>query len=593
MPEDEENEEQNEQDIEIEGINQEIIAIQEDINEIGFQPVPVRLDGGMQLRVYCDQTFDAILTTNNHQHPTIYQKSGGLVRIMKTGGSKRVIQPVDEDVLFNALTYRCNFFKRPTQKQYAEWKRNHEIEVDNFLTANPLGDPKELMDDIPFAPPRDVVKNILCRHTYEGLPELIGIVTCPIMDLQTGNINFSSHYDTIAQMYYGSTGLVIPPIPTNPTKEEVQTALTFLKETIMDFPFVDETSRENIISLLITAVIRPSIDGNIPIFLIDKPSAGTGAGLLCDTVALIVTGEVARVMTLSKGGEEEWKKVITGVLRSGNLLSIVDNIEDKVNLPSLASLVTCGLYSDRILGSNMIFTSPHRQTWLINGNNVQLGGDIARRVVGSRMNANMECPWLRSETSFHHNQIPWITENRGNILAAIYTIVRGWVLAGKPQADCKLPSMGSFEVWRNTLGGIMRFIGCNNFLTNAQEMIETTDVDAPQWNTFIEVLYDKLVAHGYFMKDDDGKKIENVVGFTTSNVSNIIDLEKDLNNVRGGISLESILPDDLTDNLGFRDFSRVFGIAMRKHKDRIFRTYKLEKSEKVKDKAIVWKITML
>lgn len=558
-------------------------ALHEDIlNE--FEPVPIQLNTGLQPRVYVDMTYNAILQTNNHQHPTIYQKSGGLVRIMRTGDGKRVIQPIDKDVLFNALTYRVNFFKRPSQEQ-----------IIKYMAHNP-GMTESNMADIPLSPPKEIVTNILCRHSFEGLPELIGIVTCPIMDLQTGDINFESHYDPVAKMYYGSTGVVIPAIPEHPTPEETQNALTLLKETIIDFPFIDETSRENILALLITAVIRPSIVGNIPIFLIDKPAAGTGAGLLCDTVAIIVTGEVARVTTLGKGGEEEWKKVITSVLRSGNLLSIVDNIEDKVNLPSLASLVTCGLYSDRILGQNVMFTSPHRQTWIINGNNVELGGDIARRVVGSRMNANMQCPWLRSEHSFHHNQIPWVTENRGNILAAIYTIVRSWVQAGSIPADDKIPFMGSFETWRNTLGGIMQHVGCNNFLSNAQEMIETTDVDSPQWDTFISVMFDKLRRW-----DKPGRRMNNVISevkevtFTTAVISDIIEYEQDSNRIwASDTSLQSVLPDDLAEGFGMKDFNRSFGAAMRKHKDRIFSDHlKLTKSKQLEHKAVVWLLSYI
>jgi hypothetical protein len=575
------------EDFEIQGIEgalgdaQELAAEIED-NE-GFNPIFIELNTGMQLRVYCDQTFDAILTTNNHQHPTVFQKDGRLVRIIKKSNGSRTIQEIHYEELFNAITYRVNYFKTPTQKQQME-----------YMTAH-MG---QQMDNIPISPPKEIVTNILSRSDLRGIPELVGIVTCPIIDLTTGGIRTDSHYDSTSQMYYGNMGLVIPPIPETPTKEQVDAAIHTIKETIIDFPFVDEVSRTNTIAMIITTVIRPSIVGNIPIFLIDKPAPGTGAGLLCDSVAIIVTGGLARVTTLTKGGEEEWKKVIVSVLRSGDLLSIVDNIEDKVNLPSLASVVTCGLYSDRLLRTNDMFTAPHRQTWILNGNNVELGGDIARRVVGIRMNANLEQPWLRKENCFSHNQIPYITQTRGEILAAIYTIVRSWVQAGSHIADDKIPPMGSFEAWRNIMGGIMQHIGCGNFLSNAQEMIAETDVDSPQWNTFIETLFDKLVL---WNKEDKCKKYKGkfdetpdptTVSFTTKDVLDIMRYEENPNNVLPNEQrLRDTLPEGLADEyLGQRSFNHIFGNAIRKHKDRIFKNIKLEKSENTEKRAVIWNL---
>jgi hypothetical protein len=567
---------------ELDGIEDEQNPITDDeLLPTEFVPVDVCLSGEMQLRVYVDQTYQAILDTNNCQHPTIFQKSGNMVRIMKRGNGSRIIQDMDYDLLFNALTYRVNFFHLPTQEEIDQWHLVHTDDPDNH----------------PKNPPVAIVKNILSRNSYDGLPELIGIVTCPIMDLYTGNIRLDSHYDPLSKMYFGNIDLDMPPVPDNPTVEETLAAYNILKEVIIDFPFVSTANQTNMIALLITAVIRPSIEGHIPVFLIDKPAAGTGAGLLCDTVSIVVTGDGANIFTLPKNGEEEWKKVISTVLKSGNLLSIVDNVEDKINLPSLAALVTCNQYSDRLLGGNVMFTAPHRQTWIINGNNVQLGGDIARRVVWIRMDAELERPWLRAEKSFKHNQIPFVTCNRGEILSAIYTIVRSWVRAGRVMADDAVPSMGGFEAWRNTLGGIMQHLGCTEFLGNSQELIETTDVDAPQWNTFISTLFEKLCNwndDSYTMSGGDYCRIAKTtnVEFITSTVMDILEYEKNPINIKSMVALKDVLPDELADEYaGSKNFNRVFGRSLRKNMDKRFgEKYRLCKSTKKVHQAVCWEI---
>lgn len=578
------------QDVEITTIQTVVDEIAEQIDDFGFEPIPVELETGMQPRVYCDQTWDAIITTNNHHHPTIFQKSGSMVRIVKTGDNRRIIQPIDYQNLHNAITYRVNYIKRLNRKEIVAW-------VNENPTAQPNPQAAAEAVRINLRSPKDIVSDVLNRHSFEGLPELIGIVTCPIMDLQTGNINFQSHYDPIAHMYFGRTpSLQIPAIPDNPTSEDVQHAVSLLKETIIDFPFVNEVDRVNALACIITAVIRPSINGNVPIYIIDKPAPGTGAGLLCDTISLIVTGELARAMTLSKTGDEEWKKVITSVLRSGNLLSIIDNIEDKVSLPSLASLVTCGLYSDRILATNMMFTSPHRNVWILNGNNVQIGGDLGRRSYMSRMDANLKQPWLRN--GFTHDQIPWITENRGRILSTIYTIVRSWVRAGSIPASEEIPPMGSFEQWRSIIGGIMQHIGSMEFNSNSEEMMETTDADTPQWDLFVSTLFDRIA--------DWDKKDCTMLGsvfsqavtkkqvfFTTHDIINILDFEKDPNNVGDKTPLADTLPDAIADGyIDGRNANRVIGKHLRTQLGRVFSNgLKLSKEDKNTLNRTHWVLT--
>jgi hypothetical protein len=576
-------------DLEITEIQTAIDEIVEQVEDFGFEPIPVELETGSQPRVYCDATWDAIITTNNHHHPTIFQKAGSMVRIVKTGDNRRIIQPIDYQTLHNAITYRINYVKRLTQKEILKW-------IDEHPMAQP--DPQTAAEAIRInlRSPKDIVSDVLNRHNFDGLPELIGIVTTPIMNLQTGNINFQSHYDPVAQMYFGRIpSLQIPQIPENPTPEDVLCAVNLLKESIVDFPFVKEVDRINALASIITATIRPSIPGNVPIYIIDKPAPGTGAGLLCDTISIIVTGELARAMTLSKTGDEEWKKVITSVLRSGNLLSIIDNIEDKVSLPSLSSLVTCGLYSDRILATNQMFTSPHRNVWILNGNNVQIGGDLGRRSYMSRMDANLKQPWLRD--GFTHDQIPWVTENRGRILSAIFTVVRSWVRAGAIPATTDIPPMGSFEQWRSIIGGIMQHIKCPQFNSNSEEMMETTDADTPQWDLFISTLFervadwdkkDRVMLGGMSSKAKTATEVE----FTTHDIIDILYFEKDPYNVGDKTPLGDTLPDTIADGyIDGKNTNRVIARHLRTQLGRVFsKGLKLEKSVCKTDNKTQWKL---
>ena len=67
-------------------------------------------------------------------------------------------------------------------------------------------------------------------------------------------------------------------------------------------------------ALLLLGFLRGMIDGPTPLHLIEKPTPGTGATLMVDAIATILTGAGASVMTEGRD-EDEWRKRITAKLR--------------------------------------------------------------------------------------------------------------------------------------------------------------------------------------------------------------------------------------------------------------------------------------
>lgn len=555
-----------------------------------YETVDINIGEDMQLRVFVDQTLNAIVACNTQFYPTIYTKGNRLARLVFFNG-KYSSQLMNKDALYSEIVRRVNYYRLYTPEEINKWQIRYQIE-------HP-GQPLPIMEHRwQKTPPKDVITSLFENKGYPGLNEIIGVSSCPIIDLCTGDIHYCDNFDAGSQMFYGSTGLVIPPVPDNPTPEEIQTALALLKETIIDFPFVKseeiEVNRTNMLGLLICAVIRPSIPGNIPIHLIDKPTPGTGAGLLCETVSLIASGSNAPMMT-PPATDEEWSKVIVGNLIAGNLFCYIDNIDRKVDFTNLASTVTCGVHRGRVLGTNIILEAPHRILWILNGNNVAIGGDLGRRIVWIRMNAMLTNPAMRKETDFHHNQIPWITENRGAILSAVYTLVRAWVRAGSPAPNDAVPNMGSFEEYRRIIGGVLQNAGCQGFLANSLELLENIDVDTEQWSTFISVIFERMADWDKKSRSMIGSAFSKVpttsrVEFTTADIIDVIEYERDPYRVGDRIKLQDALPDNLADEFNSKkNFNRVFGRSMRKHIDRVFNEkYMLGRSDNKADNKAHW-----
>ena len=343
-------------------------------------------------------------------------------------------------------------------------------------------------------PPQDVVKDVL-TVPQRRFPPLVAITPNPVIRAN-GTILSKPGYDAESKLYYEpEPGLKVPDIPDNPTKEQLQTAINLFIEPLCDFPFENDASEANALAVLMCPVIRPMIDGCVPLALFDKPQSGTGASLLAEVIALVATGTPAAMMA-APGDNEEWRKVITTTILSGDTILVIDNIEDVLKSAALSVLLTSRQWKGRILGRSEDILLPNILTPIGTGNNVRLDGDLPRRCVWVRMDAQTARPWMRKVVFKHPNLHEWIMQSRGAILAAILTIVRSWILAGSPQkADQDI--LGGYESYSRILGGILEFIGVKGFLTNLTSMYDIVDTNIPAWEAFLtawrDILKDRAV----------------------------------------------------------------------------------------------------
>lgn len=266
-------------------------------------------------------------------------------------------------------------------------------------------------------------------------------------------------------------------------KEDAEDAAKFvLDEVFSDFPFKDVASRANVFAALITVLTKPMIKGNIPLGLFDKPQAGTGASLLTEVVAEVTTGRAACMQT-QPGTDEEWRKAITSVLTLGPQIVVIDNVSNMLRSAKLSQVLTATTWRDRILGQSKMIDLPQTAAWFATGNNIQIGGDIARRAYWIRIDAEDARPWLRN--GFKHPELKeWIREHRGELLSKLVTMVQAWVVAGRPKSNVK--PVGSFEEWTNVIGGILAYAGVEGFLGNAKELYDSADQENAQWDLFLE-----------------------------------------------------------------------------------------------------------
>ena len=283
-------------------------------------------------------------------------------------------------------------------------------------------------------------------------------------------------------------GSSCPTIPAKPTPSEIAAARSLLCEDLLgDFPFVGPAEMAHVIALLLLGFLRGMIDGPTPLHLIEKPSPGSGATLMVDAVATILTGSGASVMTEGRD-DDEWRKRVTAKLRQIPAIVLIDNLRAKLDSSAVAAALTAPFWEDRILGASEMARLPIRCLWIATGNNPEFSNEMARRLLRIRLDPHEERPWQR--TGFRHPDLmTWVRANRPRLVAACLTLCQAWIAAGKPRGA---RTIGSFENWAHVVGGVLEVAGIPGFLGNLDEMMEASDSEGAGWSAFIAAWWDRF-----------------------------------------------------------------------------------------------------
>ena len=76
----------------------------------------------------------------------------------------------------------------------------------------------------------------------------------------------------------------------------------------------------------------------------------------------------------------------------------------------------------------------------------------------------------------------WVRANRARLVSACLTLCQAWIAAGRPRGG---KTIGSYENWAGTIGGILEVAGIEGFLGNLDEMMAASDAEGSAWAAFV------------------------------------------------------------------------------------------------------------
>jgi putative DNA primase/helicase len=174
---------------------------------------------------------------------------------------------------------------------------------------------------------------------------------------------------------------------------------------------------------------------------VTAPAAGTGKSHLVDVIVTAATGECCPVIAATSNPTEMDKR-LDGIMLKGVLTFSIDNVHELHTTDTLCQVTERPVLELRPLGVSDMVTTGNAVTPFATGNNARARGDMIRRHLRSELDANTEHP----ETRVFRNRdlLNEVKANRGKYIAAALTVLRAYIVAGKPNPP---PPLGSYTAW--------------------------------------------------------------------------------------------------------------------------------------------------
>lgn len=375
-----------------------------------------------------------------------------------------------------------------------------------------------------------------------------------------GSICTTPGYDKDTHTILVESGFGDLHVPEEPTQEQTRLAAKFLMtEWLGDLPFKTEADRANALALALTPFMRGLVP-LVPLAVVSGLQMGVGKNLLADCIHILATGDAAMPLPYVNN-DEETRKQLTAAFASGAEMFVFDEAH-VVEGAQIARAVTSLTYADRLLGASRMAKFPNNVTWVSLGNQVQVNGDMARRVYFVYLHPSGMNVIDREAKEFRHPDLKaWTAEHRTDLVNAALTVLRGWFAAGRPGFS-RGACMGSFEPWDRMMSGVLAYAGHSAFLTDMKERRSESDYTQSYWESHVHWLHDLF----------GGKE------FTTRQVQEAA--------LRDPQAYEA--PPGMEDASG-KAFTRQLGQGYGKHRDRNYNGVRLVKSGMGHKSTIKWR----
>ena len=258
-------------------------------------------------------------------------------------------------------------------------------------------------------------------------------------------------YDPESQTFTINSGLDVQ------AGMSLENAKALIDDLLKEFPFNDGgRSKAVVISAMLSFFgIGLLPHGAVrPVFILVANAEGAGKTTLAMVCVVPVLGTLP--ISIKPRDDEELKKALDSAVMDGASVLVLDNAKSHINSGVLEAFTTAHNWSGRVLGSSKTFTCENLVTVFITANGATITADLRRRSLIAELFVQDERPEKRQFRTLLSEAS--LSGRRGEILSALWAMVRSWDESGRPPASCH---NSSFPEWGQIIGGIVEHAGYN------------------------------------------------------------------------------------------------------------------------------------
>jgi putative DNA primase/helicase len=269
-----------------------------------------------------------------------------------------------------------------------------------------------------------------------------------------GSMVTTPGYDPTTNIFAEFAGEELRAIPAMPSKKELAAALQTAFLPWKGYRFATDNDNAAMLSAIITTVCRPALTVS-PAFFVDAPVQGSGKTKCAAALAALASGKRGGITPFVDGAgvEAETVKKLVAMSLSGEPFWLIDNVVGTWRSPVIASLITDGVLSERLLGGNSWYRGEARMTICATGNNASLDHDLGRRFIIVRIDSGSEAPQSRC---FDFDPVDKALAMRMEIATAVLVLIQGFRAA---QVEMRGRGDAGFSEWNRLVRQCVLWLG--------------------------------------------------------------------------------------------------------------------------------------
>lgn len=500
-----------------------------------------------------EDNADEIKTELRHNLDIAYDKQA---RELPGSGSKLMSEFAKE--IADILKPTNTIFYRPDLKKVVEISNieiNKSFKTDkDIYTGFAIVEPPRFVTlvekfIIPFTSFRNPSTNKITNKIKSMSPTTAGILLCSddlIKGINPINRIFNvpipiMHDNVLSFPKKGYDERFCSWLPHNSPDIKTNMPLDYAKKLIefiySEFAFETTEDRDRAISALITPACRglfPSFSTRTPAYVYRANRERAGKDYCAGITGIVYEGVPAEdspisSSTNSDGDSNEFSKKILSAMISGRTRMHFSNNKGHIDNAAFEKILTSEIHTDRQLGVNKELTFANEIDFSLSGNiGITYTPDFANRC--RFINLFLDIEDANARKFKIANLHDFVKRKRGDILSAIYTLIKNWIDTGMHPGT--LP-FSSFPAWARVVGGIMEAAGWSNPCLDDKASVSIGgDEETSNIKTLFEVVAEKH--NGRFLNIDDIKTLI----YDDERLRDLFQLENRSDSIKFGIQLK-------------------------------------------------------